>query len=170
METKKRITAEQALKRLTSLCSRSEQCEYDLSKKLISWRIKESDRNSILEYLRNNRYIDEKRFANNYALDKSQFSLWGPSRIRMELSRRKIKSEMIKEALEGVDPKIWKDSLLRLSNAKAKSLDLTGEESYKEGQKLLRYLIGRGFPMKSSLKALELMKKRQLEEKDIQNV
>lgn len=145
---RKEKTKEEALLRLENLCSRSEQCEFELERKMIGWGVRREDRKAILEELRENRYVDDKRFARSYANDKARFSAWGPNKIRMELIKRHIKSSDISEALHGVEQEVWKTGLLRNARSKAKNLqlDLEGEEGYLERQKLYRYLIGRGFP------------------------
>lgn len=162
---KKEVTKEKALERLASLCSRSEQCESDLNRKLIAWHLPAIDRNDIIEYLKTNRYIDEKRYAKSFVNDKARFSAWGPVKIRIELKKRKIKSSVIKEALANVDKDVWKEALLRCVRAKSRNLELTGEEGFENSQKLLRYLISRGFSTEISLRVISLIKRKQEERK-----
>lgn len=155
------MTKEEALGRLEVLCGRSEQCESDLTRTLINWGISSCDRKEILYYLKENRYLDDARFARSFANDKARFSSWGPYKIRMELIRKRISSPLIREAVNNVESEIWKEGLLRCARAKAKNLDLTGEDSFEECQKLFRYLVGRGFPSGAVSKAVNVMRKRQ---------
>lgn len=157
----KPITKEKALERLASLCSRSEQCESDLTRKLITWGISPAERNEVMDYLKENRYVDDARFAKSFANDKARFSSWGPNKIRGELIKRRIKAASITAALESIDQQIWKEGLLKCAAAKSKNLDLTGEEGFENRQKLFRYLVYRGFPSSASSKAVNFMKKRQ---------
>lgn len=161
---KKPITKEKALERLMGLCSRSEQCEHDLMLKLLNWGITQSERREVIEYLKENRFVDDARYANSFANDKAKFSNWGPFKIRMELVKKKIPGSLIKSALENVDAKVWKEGLLRNAESKSKNLNLSGEEGYENRQKLFRYLITRGFPTASVSKAVAYIKKRQEEE------
>ena len=158
------VTKEKALDRLTSLCVRSEQCGFDLKRKLINWRLSVADIKGILEYLKEHKYLDETRYAKSFANDKAKFSLWGPYKIKMELSKRKIHPQIIREAVSGVGQEIWKDSLLRCATLKSRNLDMIGEEGYVNRQKLFRYLISRGFPSEAAKKAVAVMKRRQEEE------
>ena len=155
---KKPITKETALSRLATLCGRSEQCEFDITRKLINWDLPTGDRKEIINYLIENKYIDNARYAKSFANDKARFSSWGPYKIRAELVKRKIGSADIKNALEQVDQDIWKEGLMRSANTKAKNLQLTGEEGREDCQKLFRYLVGRGFPSSNASKAVVLMK------------
>lgn len=157
----KPVTKEKALERLASLCSRSEQCEYQLKEKLIRWGINEAERSEILEYLKENRYIDDERFARAYAGDKARFSNWGPYKIQLELRKLRIGNGEIRGAINNVPADVWKEGLLKNAEIKSKNLDLCGEEGYANRMKLYKYLIDRGFTSVMVTKAVALMKKRQ---------
>lgn len=161
----KPVTKEKALERMTSLCSRSEQCESDINRKLINWGLGAADRQEIITYLKENRFVDDARFARSYANDKSRFSHWGPYKIKIELVNRRIKASVINAALKAVPQQVWKDSLLKVALNKAKTLDLTGEDSFNESHKLFRYIVSRGFPSAVASKAVKIMKRRQEGEK-----
>lgn len=163
---KKEIDKDKALERLERLCSRSEQCEFDLNRKMVSWGLSSSDRKEVLESLKENRFVDDTRFAKSFSNDKARFSFWGPAKIRMELIRKRIKSQIITVAIQNVEQKIWKDGILHCASIKAQNLDLIGEESWENQQKLFRYLISRGFPPSAVSKVVNLMKKHQAEESD----
>lgn len=157
MERKKEITAEQALSRLESLCSRSEQCEFDLERKMIGWRIPSSKRKEIIEKLKEDRFVDNARYAASYANDKSRFSSWGPYKIKMELGRRKISATDISVAIKRVPRVVWKEGLLKNARSKAAGLELNGEDSRNERLKLFRFLVARGFPAALVNKAVKYM-------------
>ena len=158
---KKHITKEKALERLASLCSRAEQCEFDLIKKLTGWGLSSSEKKEIIDYLKENRYVDNARYAASFANDKARFLSWGPYKIRVELLKRRIPAPLVKEVVNSVDSEYWKEGLLKKAVAKSKNLDLTGENGYENRQKLFRYLISIGFPSASASKAVTLMKRRQ---------
>ena len=161
MRKRKEIDKMEALGKLESLCARSEQCVFDLNRKMINWGIKASDRKEIIENLIENRYVDESRYARSFANDKARFSCWGPYKIRMELMKKRLMSSLISEAVKNVDPEVWKEGLLHAATVKARNLDLTGEDGWENGQKLYKYLIGRGFPSAASSKAVNVMRKRE---------
>ena len=133
---KKPVTKETALSRLSSLCARSEQCEFELRRKMTGWGLSREDREEVMEYLSANRYTDDSRFARSYAADKARFSAWGPAKIRAELIKRHIPAGDIKAALENVEPEIWKEGLMKCARSKGKNLDLCGEQGYENRQKV----------------------------------
>lgn len=160
------LTKEKAKTRLMSLCARSEQCEYDILQKMFRWGLSEQDREEVIDFLKENRYIDNGRYASGFAMDKARFSHWGPIKIKMELLKKRIPAEMIKAALSSVDKEVWKEGLKKNLFSKSRHLNLLGEEGYENGNKLLRYLVSRGFPMSSCIKAVGYMKKLQEKEKE----
>ena len=161
---RKEITKEKAFERLVSLCNRSEQCESDIVRKMLNWGLPSRDRIEILDSLKSERLVDDLRFAKAFANDKARFSAWGPLKIRAELVRKRIKSALIKEAVQNVDPNVWKEGLLKCAVSKSRNIDLIGEENWNNRQKLFRFLISRGFSSSSASKAVNLMKKKQEEQ------
>lgn len=160
---KKPVTKESAFERMAALCSRSEQCESDIYRKLMTLGLAPSDRNEIIEKLKTERFVDDSRFARSYASDKARFSAWGPYKIKMELIKKRIRETFITEAIAKVESSVWKEGLLRCAVGKAKNLQLTGEESRENRNRLYKYLISRGFSSSTSSKAVAYMAKKQIE-------
>ncbi|MCH5228864.1 MAG: RecX family transcriptional regulator [Muribaculaceae bacterium] len=161
--TKKPVSKEKALSRLETLCSRSEQCENDLNRKMILWGVSSDSRREIIGILKANKFLDDSRFALSYAHDKAKFSAWGPYKIKAELIRRKISSTDIKNSLASIDSSIWKAGLIKCAVAKTKGMILTGEEGFENGRKVFRYLISRGFPSAASSRIINFLKRKQIE-------
>ena len=53
------MTYEIALQRLTALCASAEHCEYEMTEKMRKWEVDESDRQRIVEYLRDAKFVDD---------------------------------------------------------------------------------------------------------------
>ena len=69
MIRKKPLTKEGALLRMADLCARGEHCSSEIREKLRKLMISASDANGIIDYLEENRYIDNLRFAKSFARD-----------------------------------------------------------------------------------------------------
>ncbi|MDE6006455.1 MAG: recombination regulator RecX [Muribaculaceae bacterium] len=136
------MTREDALIRMADLCARSEQCAFDIERKLRLKNISESDIDLIIEELERRKFLDSTRFARSYANDKLRFSGWGRLKIRAGLMQRHIPSPAISAALEALDEDEYEAALLRVATSKARSLDLS---SFADRTKLLRHLVNRGF-------------------------
>ena len=138
----KKPDPEALLKRMAGLCARSEQCTFDISTKLYKARLPLEEREKIIDYLTENRYLDDARFARSFASYKIRFSAWGKRKIRMALASKRIPSPLIAEALDAIDENDYSDALKRVIESKKKEIDTTDRE---QRAKLFRHLLSRGF-------------------------
>lgn len=142
MIRKKTITKEAALLRMADLCARGEHCTSEIKEKLRKMMIPSDQATEIIEYLEENRYIENQRYANAFARDKVRFSGWGRHKIRMALMLKKISASEIAEALENIEENDYQEAITRVATAKARSLDL---KEYDDRTKLYRHLASKGF-------------------------
>ena len=139
------LTYEEALYKSAAYCSQSEHCISELKNKLTQWSVTESDQFKIIRYLKEEKYLDEKRFAFAYVKDKFRYNKWGKIKIRLELHQKRIEKELIEVALETIDLEEYKGMIIRL--AKEKEKKLTYRNEYERKGKLYRFLAGKGFEM-----------------------
>lgn len=142
---RKPVSPEAARLRMAGLCARSEQCAYDIRQKLFKMGIPNDTASGIIEYLTENRFIDDSRFAYSFAADKARFSAWGRNKIKAGLIAKRISSGSISKALDRIDPGIWEEGARRVALAKARSLDISGPQARENKVKIYRHLLSRGF-------------------------
>lgn len=128
--------------RLASLCARSEQCVYDLEQKCYRAGLSKPQTEGIIQSLKEQRFVDDARFARAYVGDKVRFAGWGVNKIRLGLRQKRIGNAEIEEALSGISKKEYIDALKRVANQKARALDMSRQE---DKAKFYRYMISRGF-------------------------
>ena len=142
MLRKKTITPEAARLRMADLCARAEHCRSEIEEKLRKMQLSPQAISDITDYLEENRYIDNCRFARAFARDKVKFSGWGRNKIRMALAMKRIDSHTIADALLEIDETEYLSSLTTAARGKARNLDLRDRNDY---AKLFRHLASRGF-------------------------
>ncbi len=145
MKDKKPLSTYAARLRMADLCARSEQCEYDIRQKLYKAGLSSAATAEIINYLTENKFIDNSRFARSFARDKCRFSSWGKYKIRMALAAKRISSADIAEGLAAIEEKDYLQALRRTAEAKARTLELFGEEARENRMKLYRHVMARGF-------------------------
>lgn len=124
----------------------------DLMKKAVQYL--DGDREAaeaVLKKLKEEKYIDNLRYACAFARDKSSIQGWGAAKIRYMLSARGISSEDIARALEEIDQEKSCSRLDKLLSIKKKSL----KDDPQKGVKLLRFAIGRGYGYDEVMAALK---------------
>lgn len=148
------ISAAKALDRLETLCARSEQCTFDLRRKLYRWGVGQRDADRIVASLERNRFVDDARFAHAYVLEKVRCSRWGRVKVRVGLLAKRIDRDIIDEAMEEeIDEREYRDNLLEVMRAKRRTVE--DADSYEGKTRLFRYGISRGYESAEVVKVLK---------------
>ena len=180
MEIKKHVYTElEAYVKLSALCASAEYCEADMRKKMSRWHIisttstaegeqsdmkfdadadDSSDADSdiqerIINKLREEKFIDDARYAHAFVRDKFRYNRWGNVRIQQELRARKIDQCIIDEALEEITDDDNLDALRALIENKRRYVK--GKSDYDIRCKLIRFAIGKGFQMDDIMRVLD---------------
>ena len=115
----------------------------DIEAKLGRYDLTEEERTRILRHLVEEKYVDDRRYAEAFVRDKYRFNKWGRIKIAQGLRMKGIDSETIKGAMEAIDEAEYMSILQDLIKAKRKST--TGKSNYEINGKLIRFATGRGF-------------------------
>lgn len=137
------MTTDEILYKLAARCSTSEQCLSDVEAKLKRYDLSEEERTRILQHLVEEKYIDDKRYAEAFVRDKYRFNKWGRIKIAQGLRMKGIDNGTVNVAMGVIDETEYLHILRELIKAKRKST--RGKSDYEVNGKLIRFAIGRGF-------------------------
>lgn len=133
---------QKSLNRLQRLCSKAEYCAADVYRKAL--KDMEGDAGAaarIVASLKEDGYVDDRRYAEAFAREKASLQGWGTVKIRFQLRAKGISEADIAAGLAEVEPDKAADKLLRVLAAKARSLE--GDPQQK--LKLLKFGLSRGY-------------------------
>lgn len=142
MRMKHPLSKETALERAADLCSKSEYCEREMRDRLHRWGVDRADTEDIIEYLVDNRFIDETRYACAYVHDKYKYSYWGRRKIRIYLMHNRISAAAINKAMLEIDKEEYNRILYHQIELKSKTCDI---KDYKQRLTVVRSLSAKGF-------------------------
>lgn len=131
-----------AKSKLAKLCSTKEICRYDALEKLYKWEIF-NEAEDIVDWLEDEKFIDDSRYARFFVRDKYRFNKWGRIKIAYHLRHKKISEASISEAMKEIDDKEYTDILHSLLSQKHRSVK--DDDPIQIKSKLYRYAQGRGF-------------------------
>ena len=143
--TPKEVTPEKALLKLMKMCSLGEKCEKDSVELLKRWKVDADKHDEIIAYLIENKYIDNIRFAFAYTRDKSNFSAWGETKIKMALRAKGISNNIIEDAISSIDENSMIEKTEKALDTKLRNLKY--KDNYDLRNKLLRFAFSRGYDM-----------------------
>ncbi len=132
-----------ACARAAAHCSRVETCSGDMRTRLREWGVSEEESASVLDYLEQNRFIDDERYARAYAKDKFRFNGWGRQKILAMLRAKHIDPEILEGAFVEIETEAYRDKLRALLTAKAPKIK--ARDRYDLRRKLTGFAMARGF-------------------------
>lgn len=128
---------------MTARCARAEHCRADILASLRRRGLTAETADAIADRLKREGYLDESRYARAFAHDRLRYNGWGRLKIRAALHARGLGAHDIRDALDALDPQEYADALAQALAAKSRSLGPLPPRERRE--KLLRFLLGRGF-------------------------
>ena len=139
----KPLTPDQVLDKMAKYCAYQERCTKDVRDKLKTFDIPQEDQDKILEYLLDNRFVNDERFVKSFVRGKINQSGWGINKIRFHLVQKGIAKEIIDEALEQTDEEVYRQRLIDILKTKSKTIK--ADSDFEKKRKLAAYAMQKGF-------------------------
>lgn len=139
----KRLTKEQALPKIRHYCTYQERSHREVKEKLYGYGLYKTDVEELMARLIEEDYLNEERFAIQYAGGKFRMKHWGKVKIQMGLKERQISTYCIKKAMTAIDAADYEKTLRQLSEKKWESLK--GEQYISREGKTRNYLLQKGY-------------------------
>ena len=139
----KPLSPDQVLNKMAKYCAYQERCVKDVTEKLKTFELTQKDKDEILDYLIDNRFVNNTRFAQAFVKGKINQSGWGLNKIRFHLMQKGIDKEIIDEALQTYDEEAYRQRLIDVLKIKAKTVK--AENDFERNRKLAAYAMQKGF-------------------------
>lgn len=139
----KPLSADQVLDKMAKYCAYQERCVKDVTEKLKTFDISPKDKEEILHYLIDNRFVNDERFAKSFVRGKINQSGWGLNKIRFHLIQKGITKEIVEEALQAFDEESYRQRLVEVLQTKAKTVKAAND--FERKRKLAAFALQRGF-------------------------
>ena len=147
-----------SLNKARIICSKQEKCVVDIQKKFSEWGVNYSDTKIIIKKLKEEKFIDETRFAKSFTRQKFFQNKWGKIKIKYHLSQKKITEKNILKAFNEIKDSEYQEILYDLLVRKKQSTK--AKSQYQLKGKLINYALSRGFETDKIHSALNLILKQ----------
>ena len=137
------LTPDQVLDKMAKFCAYQERCVKDVRDKLKTFDLPQEEKNKILEYLLDNRFVNDERFAKSFVRGKVNQSGWGLNKIRFHLMQKGIAKDIIDEVLGQTDEDLYRQRLIDILKVKSKTVK--AENDFERKRKLAAYAMQKGF-------------------------
>ncbi|MBR6846546.1 MAG: RecX family transcriptional regulator [Bacteroidales bacterium] len=139
----KPLSPDQVLDKMAKYCAYQERCVKDVTEKLKTFELTQKEKDEILDYLIDNRFVNNTRFAQAFVKGKINQSGWGLNKIRFHLMQKGIDKEIIDGALQTYDEEAYRQRLIDVLKIKAKTVK--AENDFERNRKLAAYAMQKGF-------------------------
>lgn len=136
-------------------CALSEQCESSVRTKLFEWGADDAMADRVVEHLVESGFIDEKRYAIAYSRSKARHQRWGRRKIIVHLKQKGISDDVVRCAVNSIDCEEYDSAMLSLARRKWESL--ASFDVRKRKEKVVSYLVSRGYEMSEVFEVVKNM-------------
>lgn len=137
------MTVNEATKKIEYYCTYQERCHKEVIDKLKGYGMFPQAIEHIVGHLIKEKYLNEERFAQNFARGKFGTKKWGKNRIVNGLKSRGISRFNIQSALNEISEKDYMETLDTL--ARKRLAEIKENHPQKRKKKLADYLLYRGW-------------------------
>lgn len=134
------------LEKIAHYCAYQDRCHSEVRYKLIELGVYGDELEEMIAYLISEKYLDEERYAQSFVRGKLKYSEWGRNKIIQGLKAKQVSEYCIKKGLKEIIPEEYEQIIWKLINKKYESLP-NSDNDWVRKQKILRYLVQRGFEM-----------------------
>lgn len=143
MYSKGNISKEKAIPKIKHYCAYQERSHQEVKEKLYGMGLRKTEVEEILALLIEEDYLNESRYAVQFAGGRFRMKKWGRKKIQYELGLKKVSAYNIRLALQSIDAAAYAATLEQLALAKWQSL--SKEPLPQRKLKTQAYLLQKGF-------------------------
>ena len=143
MLQRKSLTQEQALQKIKHYTAYQERCHTEVKEKLYSFQLRKAEVEEIISTLIEENYLNEERFAIQFAGGKFRINHWGRVKIKYELQQKRVSTYCIKKALAAISETDYLSTLEKLADKKW--ISLKGQHYLSCQSKTQSYLMQKGY-------------------------
>jgi regulatory protein len=138
------LTKEQAIQKLKYYCSYQERCHSEVQSKLYDLGVYKNEHDEIISTLIQENYLNEERFAIQFAGGRFRMKQWGKTKIKYELKGKQISEYCIKKALATIPTADYLQTAQKLFDLKNSTLK-SEKNFFTKKRKLQDYLMQKGY-------------------------
>lgn len=131
------------LHKAQAYCAYQERCTHDVTQKLHEWGVDKTRIPKIIKKLTDENFINDQRFTETFVRSKFRLKKWGRNKIAYELRLKKTPDALILEYLQTINDVEYQNTIQILITQKTK--EIKEKDLYKKKQKIVRFLVSRGF-------------------------
>jgi regulatory protein len=144
VEFKKTFSKEESLQKAKQYCAYQERSHSEVKEKLYSFGLYKKEVEELISNLIEENFLNEERFAIQFAGGKFRIKQWGRVKIKYALKQKQVSEYCIKKALASIPESDYNRTLEKLFEQKLKTLR-SEKNIFSKKRKLQDHLVQKGF-------------------------
>ena len=140
-----RLSTDQALQKARHYCAYQERCHAEVKEKLYSFGLYKNEVEELLSQLIQDDYLNEERFAIQFAGGKYRMRQWGRKKIQYALRQKQVSDYCIRKALQQFEEEDYLETLQQLAVKKWQAVKESGGSRYEWMAKTTDFLLQKGY-------------------------
>lgn len=161
MLSRKQLTKEQALQKARHYCGYQERSHLEVKEKLYSFGLYKQQVEEILSQLIEENYLNEERFAIQFAGGRFRMKQWGRVKIKYELKQKRVSDYCIRKALKEINEDDYLVTLQKLAAKRWNTVKGEGVNQYVKLSKTTDYLLQKGYEPELIKQAIAAIQKKE---------
>ena len=116
------FSKDEALQKAKQYCAYQERCHSEVKEKLYSFGLHKKEVDELLSNLIGENYLNEERFAIQFAGGKFRIKQWGRVKIKYALKQKQVSEYCIKKALASIPENDYRKALRKVFEQKLQAL------------------------------------------------
>ena len=141
-----KFTPQQAVPKIKQFCAYQERCHSEIKEKLYGFGLTTIEAEEIISKLIEENFLNEERFAIQFAGGKFRIKQWGRVKIKYELKKKNISEYCIKKGLSVINDSDYLATLSKLAEVKYQSLK-SEKNPFAKKKKLQDHLRLKGYEL-----------------------
>jgi regulatory protein len=160
LQRKQQLSKEQALQKLRHYCAYQERCHAEVKEKLYSFGLRKQMVEESISQLIEEDYLNEERFAIQFAGGKFRMKQWGRVKIKHALKQKQVSTYCINKAMKEIGAEDYEKTLHKLAEQKWSTIKGEGVNGFVKMAKTTDYLLQKGFETELVREAIERLKEK----------
>ena len=144
-DSNKELSQGELLQTMARYCSYQDRSQYEVEQKLNDYYLPVGVRNKILDFLVDEKFLDEDRFVKSFVRSRFKQKKWGRRKIVSHLRVRKITQSKIELGMKEIPESEYRELVHQLASKKHRELQLKSLDQLKEKARILNFLAQKGF-------------------------
>lgn len=142
--------------KITKWCAYQERSEYETIQKLLSMGVDKKAIEEIIQYLKDENYLNEKRFVSTFINGKINIKKWGVEKIKKYLKQKHhIADETIHQYIQDIDKEKYLQQLQHIILKKKQFIETKEKDKHLLRKKIINFALSKGYNLDEIIETLK---------------